>query len=232
MPESLEKETEASTGMMSPSLKANAAKFAESQQRANDADELRRFNRARGAYSAGRERNRMYPRDGSNAVQAELRALEAEQQAAIDELKAKGRWDDTTNLPKYHNGGIVGKEIDITALSGEGVVNRSAMAKMGANAFKQLNKTGELPQDQLQSTIDSFMKTPPWMKDFQSSVAALAGTSIKAELAPVSVNVKINGAEVLASIQGQMKDLIKREVMTAVGNMYHDNSGKHLVRGM
>jgi len=115
---------------------------------------------------------------------------------------------------------------------GEGIIQAKSMNKIGASTFNHINKTGELPMKEIQLNVDALMKTPPWMKDFQSSVAALAGTSIKAELAPVSVNVKINGAEVLASIQGQMKDLIKREVMTAVGNMYHDNSGKHLVRGM
>lgn len=219
-----------SSGMMSPSLKASAAKFAESQQRANDMDELRRYNRARSAYSAGVERNRMYPRD-SYAVQSELKAMEAEQQAAINELKAKGRWDDSKNLPKYHNGGIAG-EMDIRVKEGEGILQTKAMNKIGAKAFNHLNKTGEMPQDQLKSTVDSLMKTPPWMKDFQSSVAALAGTSIKAELAPVSVNVKINGAEVLSSIQGQLKDLVRRELISAVSNVYHDNSGKHLVRGM
>lgn len=205
--------------------------FAGIEQRQRDNDEFRRYNRARGAYSAGRERNRMYPRDGSNAVQAELRALEAEQQAAIDELKKKGIWNDANNMPKYHNGGIAG-EMDIRVQEGEGIVQRKSMNKLGASTFNHINKTGELPMKEIKLNVDALMKTPPWMKDFQSSVAALAGTSIKAELAPVSVNVKINGAEVLASIQGQMKDLIKREVMTAVGNMYHDNSGKHLVRGM
>ncbi len=140
-------------------------------------------------------------------------------------------------VPEFFNGGIVGGRGGrdnnvIRASRGEGIIQASTMKKIGPKGFDQLNKTGELPQQELKSTIESFMKTPPWMKDFQSSVATLAGTSIKAELAPVSVNVKINGAEVLASIQGQMRDLIKREVMTAVGNMYHDNSGKHHVRGM
>ena len=141
-----------------------------------------------------------------------------------------------SSLPRYYDGGIVGgmggRDNNTAHVTrGEGIIQAKSMNKIGASAFNHINKTGELPMKEIQLNVDALMKTPPWMKDFQSSVAALAGTSIKAELAPVSVNVKINGAEVLASIQGQMKDLIKREVMTAVGNMYHDNSGKHLVRG-
>ena len=153
----------------------------------------------------------------------------------IEELKktAYGR----QYVGAYYDGGIVGgmggRDKNIAQVtSGEGIIQTKSMNKIGASTFNHINKTGELPMKEIQLNVDALMKTPPWMKDFQSSVAALAGTSIKAELAPVSVNVKINGAEVLASIQGQMKDLIKREVMTAVGNMYHDNSGKHLVRGM
>jgi len=158
---------------------------------------------------------------------AQQAALMDNMSKALDAIKQ----DRERNIPKFHSGGIAG-EMDVRVLKGEGIVNKSAMAKMGANAFKQLNKTGELPQDQLQSTIDSFMKTPPWMKDFQSSVATLAGTSIKAELAPVSINVKINGAEVLASIQGQMKDIVRKELMSAILNIYHDNSGRHILKGM
>jgi hypothetical protein len=141
-----------------------------------------------------------------------------------------------SSAPRFYDGGIVGgmggRDNNTAHVTrGEGIIQAKSMNKIGASAFNHINKTGELPMKEIQLNVDALMKTPPWMKDFQSSVAALAGTSIKAELAPVSVNVKINGAEVLASIQGQMKDLIKREVMTAVGNMYHDNSGKHLVRG-
>jgi hypothetical protein len=142
-----------------------------------------------------------------------------------------------SSAPMFYDGGIVGgmggRDNNTAQVTrGEGIIQAKSMNKIGASTFNHINKTGELPMKEIQLNVDALMKTPPWMKDFQSSVAALAGTSIKAELAPVSVNVKINGAEVLASIQGQMKDLIKREVMTAVGNMYHDNSGKHLVRGM
>ena len=153
----------------------------------------------------------------------------------IEELKktAYGR----QYVGAYYDGGIIGgnsgrDKNTAHVTRGEGIIQAKSMNKIGASTFNHINKTGELPMKEIQLNVDALMKTPPWMKDFQSSVAALAGTSIKAELAPVSVNVKINGAEVLASIQGQMKDLIKREVMAAVGNMYHDNSGKHLVRGM
>jgi TP901 family phage tail tape measure protein len=143
---------------------------------------------------------------------------------------------DSQSRNKFYDGGIVGgmggRDNNTASVTrGEGIIQAKSMNKIGASTFNHINKTGELPMKEIQLNVDALMKTPPWMKDFQSSVAALAGTSIKAELAPVSVNVKINGAEVLASIQGQMKDLIKREVMSAVGNMYHDNSGKHLVRG-
>jgi hypothetical protein len=142
-----------------------------------------------------------------------------------------------SSAPRFYDGGIVGgmggRDNNTAHVTrGEGIIQAKTMNKIGPKAFTQLNKTGELPQDQVKSSMDALMKTPPWLKDFQSSVAALAGTSIKAELAPVSVNVKLNGAEVLASIQGQMKDLIKREVLSAVSNMYHDNSGKHIVKGM
>ena len=148
---------------------------------------------------------------------------------------ANARYD-AQSRNKFYDGGIVGgmggRDNNTAHVTrGEGIIQAKSMNKIGASTFNHINKTGELPMKEIQLNVDALMKTPPWMKDFQSSVAALAGTSIKAELAPVSVNVKINGAEVLASIQGQMKDLIKREVMTAVGNMYHDNSGKHLVRG-
>ena len=179
------------------------------------------------------EINRKKELNASNAkIVAEGNAIMAARR--IEELKktAYGR----QYVGAYYDGGIVGgmggRDKNIAQVtSGEGIIQAKSMNKIGASAFNHINKTGELPMKEIQLNVDALMKTPPWMKDFQSSVAALAGTSIKAELAPVSVNVKINGAEVLASIQGQMKDLIKREVMTAVGNMYHDNSGKHLVRG-
>ena len=164
-----------------------------------------------------------------------MEARRKEQYGIKEEIpNIKGRFN---SLPNFYDGGIVGgmggRDNNTAQVTrGEGIIQAKSMNKIGASAFNQINKTGELPMKEIQLNVDALMKTPPWMKDFQSSVAALAGTSIKAELAPVSVNVKINGAEVLASIQGQMKDLIKREVMTAVGNMYHDNSGKHLVRGM
>ena len=140
-------------------------------------------------------------------------------------------------LDGFYDGGIVGGKGGrdnnvVRASRGEGIVKTSTMNKIGSKGFEQLNKTGSLPQEELKSSVDMLMKTPTWMADFTSAVKALAGTSIKAELAPVSVNVRINGAEVLASLNADMKNLIKREVVTAVSNMYHDNSGKHMIRGM
>jgi hypothetical protein len=183
---------------------------------------------AAAAEAESRKQNEMLMASSQNA----RRRREREEAAGY----ANTRYDAQARN-KFYDGGIVGgmggRDNNTAQVTrGEGIIQAKSMNKIGASTFNHINKTGELPMKEIQLNVDALMKTPPWMKDFQSSVAALAGTSIKAELAPVSVNVKINGAEVLASIQGQMKDLIKREVMAAVGNMYHDNSGKHLVRGM
>lgn len=164
-------------------------------------------------------------------------STEAQSFPELSRRAARNAYSIPNYAGKFFNGGIVGgmsgKDNNVAHVTqGEGILRNTAMNKIGPKAFNHLNKTGEMPQDQLKSTVDSFMKTPPWMKDFQSSVATLAGTSIKAELAPVSINVKINGAEVLASIQGQMKDLVRKELMSAILNIYHDNSGRHVLKGM
>ena len=158
---------------------------------------------------------------------------------ASAQLDQSGEWKyrRTQYAGEFFNGGVVGGKGGrdnnvVRASRGEGIVKTSTMNKIGSKGFEQLNKTGSLPQEELKSSVDMLMKTPTWMADFTSAVKALAGTSIKAELAPVSVNVRINGAEVLASLNADMKNLIKREVVTAVSNMYHDNSGKHMIRGM
>lgn len=162
---------------------------------------------------------------------------EVQRQIAEQRKYQEGYFGTASHLANFYDGGIVGGKGGrdnnvVRASRGEGIVKTSTMNKIGSKGFEQLNKTGSLPQEELKSSVDMLMKTPTWMADFTSAVKALAGTSIKAELAPVSVNVRINGAEVLASLNADMKNLIKREVVTAVSNMYHDNSGKHMIRGM
>lgn len=139
---------------------------------------------------------------------------------------------------EFFTGGIVGgrsgKDTNmIRATKGEGVLRNQAMQKIGPEAFNRLNQTGSLPgYESFASAVQLLQKAPNWVKEFRASVDALAGTSIRAELAPVSVNVRINGAEVLASLTKDMQVLVRDEIIVAVRNIYHsDGTGKHGLRG-
>ena len=228
------------------------------QENKRKEEELIRFNAAQGESEAiranamrqtmGEAGNRRADRRAAEVKEEERRARAGVEQSVrgtyrdpevkrrlAEQLENQGAY--YGGLGQFYDGGIVGGKGGrdnnvVRASRGEGIVKTSTMNKIGSKGFEQLNKTGSLPQEELKSSVDMLMKTPTWMADFTSAVKALAGTSIKAELAPVSVNVRINGAEVLASLNADMKNLIKREVVTAVSNMYHDNSGKHMIRGM